>query len=49
MARPILEYSNPVWGPTFILDHRRIEMYNVEPPDLFHLLETASIQRDWQC
>ena len=22
---PILEYSNPVWGPTFILDQRKIE------------------------
>ena len=24
-VRPILEYSNPVWGPTFILDQRKIE------------------------
>jgi len=25
LVRPILEYSNPVWGPTFILDQRKIE------------------------
>jgi len=28
LVRPILEYSNPVWVPTFILDQRKIE--NVE-------------------
>ena len=25
LVRPILEYSNPVWGSTFILDQRKIE------------------------
>ena len=23
LVRPILEYSNPIWGPTFILDQRK--------------------------
>jgi len=46
---PILEYSNPGWGPTFILDQRKIENVQRRAIDLFHLLEATSIQRDWQC
>jgi len=25
IVRPTLEYSNSVWGPSFILDHRKLE------------------------
>ena len=25
ILRPTLEYSNPVWGPQFILDQRKLE------------------------
>ena len=25
LVRPILEYNNPIWGPHFMLDQRRVE------------------------
>jgi len=25
LIKPILEYSNPVWGPNFVLDQRKVE------------------------
>ena len=49
LVRPIVEYSNPVWDLLLFWTKEKLKMYNVELPDLFHLLETAPIQRDWQC
>ena len=51
LVHPNLEYSNPAWGPTFILDQSKIEnvQHRATPARLVPLLETAPIQRDWQC
>jgi len=32
----ILEYSNAIWGPHFVLDQRKVENYSKEPAICFH-------------
>jgi len=33
LITPILEYSNSIWGPHFILDQRKVEKFSAEPPN----------------
>jgi len=48
MVRPTLEYCNSIWGPSFILDQRKIEKVQHRATRLLPFLKTSRMRRDYQ-
>ena len=48
MVRPTLEYCNSIWGPSFILDQRRIERVQCRATKFCNVLKTSHMKRDYQ-
>ena len=42
LIRPTLEYSNPIWGPHFILDQRKVEKIHRRATKLISSLQDKS-------
>ena len=50
LVRPILEYCNSVWRPSFVLDQRKIEKVQCRATRLLLSIKTSFMRRDsWYC
>ena len=47
LVRPIVEYNNVLWGPSYILDNQKLKEYSVKQPEWSHLSATCHIMTDW--